>query len=204
MVEYKENNKYAYFNNNKFTRDDKTGYYLSSLINGKRYRLHRYVWEYYNGIIPKGYDIHHKDHNKNNNEIENLELLLKEEHIKRHKKEISEETKNKYRENINKARIKAIKWHKSKAGSLWHKKQYEISLGKRKKELFVCEYCGKEFECIKNGTNRFCSNKCKSAYRRKTGIDDIERNCVVCGKVFIVNKYSKKVKCDNCKRKKVI
>ena len=84
MIEYKENNKYAYFNNNKFTRDDKTGYYLSSLINGKRYRLHRYVWEYYNGTIPKGYDIHHKDHNKLNNHYTNLEGLTNSEHVRKH------------------------------------------------------------------------------------------------------------------------
>ena len=57
--------KYQYFNGLKFTRDDKTGYYLNSTIEK---RMHRYVWEFYNGPIPKGYDIHHKDEDKANNE----------------------------------------------------------------------------------------------------------------------------------------
>ena len=65
MISYKSNGKFAYFNGLKFTRDDKTGYYLNSTI---RKRLHRCVWEYYNGEIPKGYHIHHKDNDKSNND----------------------------------------------------------------------------------------------------------------------------------------
>ena len=38
-------------------------------------KLHRKVWEKHNGNIPKGYLVHHKDENKTNNGIENLELL---------------------------------------------------------------------------------------------------------------------------------
>ena len=44
--------------------------------------MHRYVWKFYNGDIPKGYDIHHKDGNKLNNKIENLEILSHSEHTK--------------------------------------------------------------------------------------------------------------------------
>ena len=71
--------KFVYFDGYKFTRDNKTGYYLNSTI---RQRLHRYVWEFYNGPIPKGYHIHHKDFNKANNDISNLQLLSLEEHEK--------------------------------------------------------------------------------------------------------------------------
>ena len=68
--------KYIYFNNIKFTRDNKTGYYLNSTI---RKRLHRYVWEFYNGDIEKGFDIHHKDLNKELEKISKLnELCLLE------------------------------------------------------------------------------------------------------------------------------
>ena len=64
------------YNGLKFNRDDKTGYYLSTTnVNGKRKRLHRYVWECNYGEIPKGYHIHHIDENKGNNSIENLELI---------------------------------------------------------------------------------------------------------------------------------
>ena len=202
-VQYIEKTKYAYFNGYKFTKDDKTGYYLSSTINGKRYRLHRYVWEYYNGEIPKGYHVHHKDHNKDNNELDNLELLTKQEHTQIHIKEMTEETRKKYRENFNKnARPKAIEWHKSKEGREWHKKQYDISLGNRTKQKFICEYCGKEYETLNNGINKFCSSKCKSAYRRNIGLDDIERICIKCNKPFMTNKYGTTKYCYECRPKR--
>lgn len=201
-IQYIENTKFAYFNGHKFTKDNKTGYYLSSIINGKRYRLHRYVWEYYNGEIPKGYHIHHKDHNKDNNELDNLELLTKQEHINRHIEEMSDELKQKYRNNLKIARTKAIEWHKSKEGKEWHKKQYDISLGNRTKQKFICEYCGKEYETLNNGINKFCSSKCKSAYRRSTGLDDIERICIKCNKKFKTNKYGKTKYCYECRPKR--
>lgn len=200
-ITYKNN--YALVNGMKFLKDN-SGYYLSTKIykNNRRIRLHRYIWEQYNGEIPKDYEIHHIDHNKDNNDISNLEMLTKEEHKKRHNEEISDNVKEKYRINLEKnARPKAIEWHKSNKGKEWHKEQYKISLGNQKPKKFICDYCGKEYETLDKGINRFCSNNCKSAYRRKMGIDNINRICIVCGNEFIVNKYSKKVKCDNCKKK---
>ena len=55
--------KEIWFNGIKFTKDDKTGYYLNSSI---RKRLHRYVWELHYGEIPEGYHIHHIDFDKSN------------------------------------------------------------------------------------------------------------------------------------------
>lgn len=48
--------KYQFFDGKKFTRDDKTGYYLCSTgdENNVRKRMHVYVWEYFNGPISKG------------------------------------------------------------------------------------------------------------------------------------------------------
>ena len=57
------------------------GYY--SLTNKKRNLMHRDVWEFYNGKITQGYDIHHKDCDKANNKIENLELYKKDEHTRK-------------------------------------------------------------------------------------------------------------------------
>jgi len=188
------------FNGYKFIKDKKTGYYLSGNIDGKRYRLHRYVWEYYNGIIPKGYDIHHKDHNKDNNNIDNLELLTKKEHIEIHK-HLDEKLKQKYRDNlIINARPKAIEWHKSKEGKEWHKKQYSISLGKRTEKEFICKNCGCTFYKVGNGNNKFCSNNCKMQYRIKSGIDNEKRICKKCSNEYEVNKYSYRKYCYNCGR----
>ena len=41
---------------------------------------HRYVWEKHKGEIPKNYVIHHIDHNRQNNDISNLELMSKRKH----------------------------------------------------------------------------------------------------------------------------
>ncbi|MBR1805615.1 MAG: HNH endonuclease [Selenomonadaceae bacterium] len=46
--------------------------------------LHRFVWTYFNGEIPDGYDVHHLDFNHDNNDIANLELVTKDEHKRIH------------------------------------------------------------------------------------------------------------------------
>lgn len=62
---------------------DKKGY-PTIWLNNKSIKLHVYVWEKENGEKPKGHDIHHKDFNKGNYEIENLELLSYSDHKKIH------------------------------------------------------------------------------------------------------------------------
>ena len=57
----------------------KSGYFIS--INS---RLHRDVWTFHHGAIPKGYDIHHVDFDKANNQIENLQCLTRKEHRQLH------------------------------------------------------------------------------------------------------------------------
>ncbi len=64
----------------KFTLRN-TGYY--GMTTDDRMLMHRYVWEKYNGKIPPKHDIHHINHNKSDNRIENLELYTKSEHAKK-------------------------------------------------------------------------------------------------------------------------
>ena len=186
-----------------FIRDDKTGYYLNSKTHK---RLHRYVWEKHNGKIPEGYDIHHIDGNKSNNDISNLQIMTKSEHIKLHWKnevfrnshnelELTEERKEQLRIRMQSiVRPKADIWHGSKCGIEWHKKHYEEMKDQlHEKKEFVCKNCGKPFMSVRYG---FCCNACKSAYRRKMGYDNETRNCVYCGKEFTVNKYSKATHCS--------
>ena len=181
-----------------FVRDDRTGYYLNSKTHK---RLHRYVWEKYNGVIPNGYDVHHVDHDKSNNDIGNLQLLSRNEHMKLHWKDerfrdshgelkLTEERRKELREHMHtKVRPKADEWHGSEKGIEWHKKHYEEmkDILHAKKE-FKCKNCGKSFISVREG---FCCNACKSAYRRKMGYDNVTRICACCGKEFVVNKYSK-------------
>jgi hypothetical protein len=48
----------------------------------KMYLCHRLVWECFNDIIPDGLCIHHIDHNKTNNSIDNLQLVTDDENRK--------------------------------------------------------------------------------------------------------------------------
>lgn len=196
-IRYYENFDLAIINGYKFRRDKRTGYYLSSSsINGKRRRLHVYVWELNNGQVPKGYQVHHIDENKYNNEIENLILLSRNKHLSLHGKENIEKF-DRLDEHLKEIRKKATEWHKSKEGREWHKKHYEKCKNNFiKVEEFQCECCGKRFIGKANGKNKFCSNKCKSKYRRNTGIDNIIRECLFCGKEFTVNKYAKRKYCS--------
>ena len=184
--------KYQYEDGIKFTRDDATGYYLNSTL---RKRIHRYVWEKHYGSIPDGYEIHHKDFNKSNNNIENLELIKKERHASIHGRENG--IANVESGLLDEIRPLTKKWHKSDEGRRWHKKHYEKNKNKLYQEKeFVCDWCGKHYISTINGRNRFCSNRCKSAWRRASGIDDEERECIICGKKYTVNKYSKTKTCS--------
>lgn len=185
--------KFQYFNGERYTRDEKTGYYLGT--HEPRTRMHRAVWQYYNGAIPKGYHIHHKNGNKADNSIENLELMPASAHLSLHQKEQNYEMQV---ERMNHAREFASAWHGSKAGREWHKQHYEqMKEALYQKTNFVCSNCGTVFEGNVNGhKNHFCSNKCKSAYRRKTGADNIEKVCPVCKKHYMRNKYDKGIFCS--------
>lgn len=59
--------------------------YAFILAEGRKWvRHHRWVWEKRHGPIPKGFVIHHKDGNKLNNKLRNLELMSRGEHQKAH------------------------------------------------------------------------------------------------------------------------
>ena len=80
-------------------------YYITSTAEGNfKQLLHRLIFEDFYGPIPKGCVIHHKDGNKTNNCIMNLQLLTESEHHRLHStgennpfygRKHSEETKRK-------------------------------------------------------------------------------------------------------------
>lgn len=63
-------------------RTNTYGYYVS--CEKRPNILHRVIWEEYHGKIPAGYIVHHKDGNKTNNSIENLELMERGKHTSIH------------------------------------------------------------------------------------------------------------------------
>lgn len=64
------------------------GWYLTSrLTNGcirESRRIHRMVYEAFRGEIPKGFQIHHIDGNRQNNRVDNLSLVDPVSHSKEH------------------------------------------------------------------------------------------------------------------------
>lgn len=65
---------------------DKNGYlsvYLRCKDGKNRsFLFHRVIWYFFNGCIPKGYEINHKDEKKYNNSLENLELLSRADNVR--------------------------------------------------------------------------------------------------------------------------
>ena len=69
------------------TRYRQAGYWMLRWNEGGQYRYqfeHRRVWEDANGPIPAGYEIHHKDEDRGNNGLDNLQLMRKAEHRQHH------------------------------------------------------------------------------------------------------------------------
>lgn len=201
MIQYFDDGDVAAFDGLTFRRDKRTGYYLNAKTHK---RLHVYVWEFYNGEVTEGYHVHHKDFDKSHNEIENLELLTAREHLMLHGRSISDEMREWRRQNVlQNASPKAAIWHSSEKGSEWHKQHFEQMREKLcQKVTLECAYCGKPFETVYNGRNRYCSQACSAAARRASGIDNEKRICAVCGKEYEVNKYAKSKTCSrSCSNK---
>lgn len=166
-------------------------YLCGEYFQHKGKRLHRTVWEYHNGDIPKGYHVHHKDGDKTNNDPANLELMSGTDHLRGHMAQ--EERKEAARQSVKKAIEAAPEWHRSTEGREWHSKHSKETWACKDAIKYTCTYCGKEFYTRKSyGDNarKYCSNNCRSAHRRARGVDNEKRICSVCGKTFSVNRYS--------------
>lgn len=178
-------------------RSDRVYYKRTVKKDGKYYpqTLHRYIYEKAHGEIPKGFHVHHKDGNPNNNALENLECLSAAEHV--HKHPYTAERLEEQKIHLDRVRPLTKTWHKSAEGRAKHKEIGALSYKNFKPEPKACAYCGKVFLPHAVGNrDKFCSNACKSAWRRQQHIDDEERTCPVCGKSFFVNKYSDKKTCS--------
>ncbi len=173
-------------------------YLCGNYFQHKGKRLHVTVWKYHNGDVPKGCHVHHIDQNRSNNQIENLRLMAASKHLSEHN---SDDARYEYNhKHIAEMQEQAKEWHASEEGSRWHS-QHIKSLwdnGTFPEREYTCANCGKTFMSRIGDTKgaKYCSNACKSAARRKSGVDNEERICVVCGRKFIVNRYSTSKTCS--------
>ncbi len=56
--------------------------YLQCRHDGKKWLYHRVIYEAHFGTIPEGHDIHHRNGDRTDNRIENLQCLPHGEHIR--------------------------------------------------------------------------------------------------------------------------
>lgn len=174
----------------KFYLDKKTGYWIST--DYPRVRAHAWVWINQKGEIPKGMQIHHIDENKSNNNIDNLMIISASDHMKLH---MTKERIDLARKWVDIIRPMTKEWHASKEGRQWHKEHGKKCWDKREYKNLSCNQCKKSFS-TKTYHQTFCSNACKSAWRRAKGYDDIEVGCLYCGNKFKRNKYAKRRFCS--------
>ena len=153
--------EYQTFNGIQFYQTKPNDYFRHS-VGHTTILMHKYVWEYYNGKIPKGYEVHHIDRNRANNDISNLQLLSKAEHKRLHKELLTDEEREWKRNNVvTKAVPKAIEWHKSEEGKAWHQTQVLTRKDNRTERHFVCEVCNKAYSRFTNRDSKYCCNACK-------------------------------------------
>ena len=174
-------------------RHSDRAYFQRSFTGGVEY-LHRCVWESINGPVPAGMHIHHRDGNPANNDISNLECVSPIEHGARHK--WSEDRKAKQRPHLAAIRPLAAAWHRTDAGAALHRELGKIAWGNFVPVEKPCGHCAKPFLPRKIGNvDIYCSNACRAAARRASGVDNETRICDHCGAEFIANRYAKTQTC---------
>lgn len=176
------------------------GYYKADHIKMGRkcVLMHRYVWEYFHGAIPPGHHVHHRDGDKSNNAIENLECLPGGEHISHHTREKAVREPGWWNAGLELAREAARHWHSSDEGRRWHSEHgVRVWVGRELRE-HQCAHCGKVYAALRGAVKRgrgFCSNACKSYARIASGVDNEARRCCICGGEFVCNRYAKRKTC---------
>ena len=141
---------------------DKNGYVKVNSQKGyKQSWIHQYIWMAANKAdIPKGYDVHHIDHNTLNNSIYNLELIESFKHMSEHKKgkTLSEETRKKISES-----------NKGKIFSKEHIRKLSKQVMQLTLEGELVKIWDSTRECYRNGfdngnISKCCNGKQKTAY----------------------------------------
>lgn len=115
------------------------GYYMDR----KGRLLHRVVWEATHGPIPEGYVIHHKDGNRLNYNVANLELMSRGKHDNHHPRH---------------------RWTESERER--QSEQLKERWANPKSHAVKCVGCGTEFQAI-GMRAMFCSSKCRRRYYLK-------------------------------------
>ena len=84
------------FKENPNIKMSKRGYLMIYIPQEGWKKYHHYIWEQKYGRIFEGFVIHHKNFDRLNNRIENLQMMSKYEHSKLHNKMRKREKNGRY------------------------------------------------------------------------------------------------------------
>jgi predicted nucleic acid-binding Zn ribbon protein len=138
-----------------YQRED--GYYG----NNKGGLLHRAIYTDNYGPIPPGKNVHHIDHDKENNDPANLTLLTPKEHWHEHGDD------------------RPADWHSLGGRKMW---------ATRPVVTVECTICGTPFDQRKIQPALYCSKPCARIGQHNQS--RAEATCEVCGTVFVTIKYT--------------
>lgn len=132
-----------------------TYYYDGKYFTNKwkdKLRLHQRVWEHHNGHIPQGWHVHHKNGDKTDNRLENLECLSAADHMRLHPN-----TKP-----FPKAALVAAAAEKKTPAARARARQTMLGY-KFKRHQFRCIQCNKIFTASRNPSG-MCGQTCRKRH----------------------------------------
>lgn len=141
---------------------------------GGREYLHRRIYADWHGPIPEGWHVHHRDHDRSNNDPANLALLRGADHLSLHGQRPTERQMAARRANrlhATAGNAKLTREQRSASGHAgWHKQRV---VGPQHRGS--CRVCGKETVGWRRGGKTICSGACaqRDLRRRRR-----ERRCV--------------------------
>lgn len=171
----------------KFVQNKKIGYWVGTT---DLTYAHRWVWSNHHGEIPKGFHIHHKDGNRSNNCIENLELISAGDHVRLHFQ--NPKRKETGRNSIKKIAVLRDAWNKSEEGKKRRSELSIIFMQKLEPVPYKCATCGKEGMTKALRVKKHCSIKCKMAKRYRDGYYDkykTSAKCKICEKEYMTSRH---------------
>lgn len=158
--------------------------------------LHREMWKFYKGPIPAGHHIHHVDEDTSHNEIGNFECLSPDDHAARHPNKAWAH-KAGHRKHLQKIRPMAAVWHSTEEGMEWHRQHMQRLWADRIQiRAIICECCGKTRRTRAMQAVKYCSRACFAKARRKSGVDNTDFTCGICGTVFRASRFDQRLYCS--------
>ena len=132
LFEYKDGNLYNKVHRGyqapigaKVGHKDSNGY-LNVKAKGNRLLVHRVIWEMHNGKIPDGMQVDHINHVRDDNRIENLQILTSKQNVGRSAKGTPLKLGNKYRISRNKKHLGVFG---TKGGAMMEYNTYYLKRG---------------------------------------------------------------------------